>query len=180
MLYGISLQKIWQKNLVVTEWGLSYLTQIIGNVAVTAFALSSTEVLQLLKQVYVLFNVSALYFFFLVERLLEVYWFCGHICIFPWLFLRESRAILIHQVSKKLTQKIPFKLHGLPVSSVFHPTRSIFFISTKKNVRVYDLLKQKLIKKLETGLREVSSIAIHPAGTVLAIQLIVTLEVNEL
>lgn len=76
----------------------------------------------------------------------------------------ESRAILIHQLSKKLTQRIPFKLHGLPVSSIFHPTRSIFFISTKKNVRVYDLLKQKLIKKLETGLREVSSIAVHPAG----------------
>ncbi|KAA8545481.1 hypothetical protein F0562_020265 [Nyssa sinensis] len=76
----------------------------------------------------------------------------------------ESRAVLIFQLSKKLTQRIPFKLHGLPVSSTFHPTRSIFFISTKKNVRVYDLLKQKLIKKLETGVREVSSIAIHPGG----------------
>ncbi|CAK9147353.1 unnamed protein product [Ilex paraguariensis] len=76
----------------------------------------------------------------------------------------ESRAVLIHQLSKKLTQRIPFKLHGLPVSAAFHPTRSMFFISTKKNVRVYDLLKQKPIKKLETGVREVSSIAIHPGG----------------
>ncbi|KAK4776095.1 hypothetical protein SAY87_024056 [Trapa incisa] len=76
----------------------------------------------------------------------------------------ESKAIMIHQLSKRLTQRVPFKLHGLPVTSVFHPTRSIFFIATKKNVRVYDLLKQKLVKKLETGLREVSSIAIHPAG----------------
>ncbi|XP_031272587.1 ribosome biogenesis protein BOP1 homolog [Pistacia vera] len=76
----------------------------------------------------------------------------------------ESRAILMHQLSKKLSHRIPFKLHGLPVSSVFHPTRSVFFISTKKNIRVYDLVKQKLIKKLETGLREVSSVAIHPAG----------------
>nr|TKR90773.1 hypothetical protein D5086_0000230040 [Populus alba] len=50
------------------------------------------------------------------------------------------------------------------MSAVFHPTRSIFFVSTKKNVRVYDLLKQKLIKKLETGLREVSSISVHPTG----------------
>ncbi|KAJ6309473.1 hypothetical protein OIU77_015270 [Salix suchowensis] len=66
-------------------------------------------------------------------------------------------------LSKKFTQRHPFKLHGLPVSAVFHPTRSIFFVSTKKNVRVYDLLKQKLIKKLETGLREVSSISVHPA-----------------
>ncbi|XP_021301112.1 ribosome biogenesis protein BOP1 homolog [Herrania umbratica] len=76
----------------------------------------------------------------------------------------ESKAILMHQLSKKLTQRLPFKLHGLPVSSVFHPTRSIFFVATKKNVRVYDLLRQKLIKKLETQLREVSSIAVHPAG----------------
>ncbi|XP_052179725.1 ribosome biogenesis protein BOP1 homolog isoform X2 [Diospyros lotus] len=76
----------------------------------------------------------------------------------------ESRAILIHLLSKKQTQRIPFKLHGLPVSSSFHPTRSVFFVSTKKNVRVYDLLKQKPIKKLETGLREVSCIAVHPGG----------------
>ncbi|XP_024020518.1 ribosome biogenesis protein BOP1 homolog [Morus notabilis] len=76
----------------------------------------------------------------------------------------ESRAVVIHQISKKLTQRIPFKLHGLPVTSVFHPTRSIFFIATKKNVRVYELVKQKFIKKLETGLREISSISVHPAG----------------
>ncbi|XP_058108486.1 ribosome biogenesis protein BOP1 homolog isoform X2 [Magnolia sinica] len=75
-----------------------------------------------------------------------------------------TRAILIHQLSKKLTQNPFKKLHGLPVSAVFHPSRSVFFIATKKTVRVYDLLKQKLIKKLETGMREVSSIAIHPAG----------------
>lgn len=77
---------------------------------------------------------------------------------------RDSRAILIHQLSKKHTQNPFKKLHGLPVSAVFHPTRSIFFISTKKNIRVYDLLKQKLVKKLETGVREISSIAIHPGG----------------
>ncbi|XP_065856243.1 ribosome biogenesis protein BOP1 homolog isoform X2 [Euphorbia lathyris] len=76
----------------------------------------------------------------------------------------ESKAILIHMLSKKLTQRLPFKLHGLPVSCVFHPTRSIFFAATKKNVRVYDLLKHKLMKKLESGLREISSIAIHPGG----------------
>ncbi|KAE8689235.1 Transducin/WD40 repeat-like superfamily protein isoform 2 [Hibiscus syriacus] len=69
-----------------------------------------------------------------------------------------------YRLSKRLTQRFPFKLHGLPVSLAFHPTRSIFFVATKKNVRVYDMLKQKLIKKLETQLREVSSIAVHPAG----------------
>lgn len=76
----------------------------------------------------------------------------------------ESKAVLIHLLSKKLTQRLPFKLHGLPVSSTFHPTRSIFFVSTKKNVRVYDLVKKKFIKKLEAGVREISSISIHPGG----------------
>ncbi|GAB2235618.1 hypothetical protein Drorol1_Dr00026048 [Drosera rotundifolia] len=71
---------------------------------------------------------------------------------------------MIHQLSKHVTQRIPFKLHGLPVTSTFHPSRSVFFIATKKNVRVYDLLKQKLMKKLETRMREISSIAIHPGG----------------
>ncbi|XP_071724577.1 ribosome biogenesis protein BOP1 homolog [Rutidosis leptorrhynchoides] len=76
----------------------------------------------------------------------------------------ESRGVLIHQLSKKLTQRLPFKLHGLPVTAIFHPTRSIFFIATKKTVRVYDLLKQKFIKKLESGLREISCVSVHPLG----------------
>ncbi|KAJ7946583.1 Ribosome biogenesis protein BOP1-like [Quillaja saponaria] len=77
----------------------------------------------------------------------------------------ESRAIHIHRLSEKFSQRLPFKLHGLPVSSTFHPTRSHFFIATKKTIRVYDLLgERKLIKKLDTGFREVSSMAVHPAG----------------
>ncbi|XP_020247305.1 ribosome biogenesis protein BOP1 homolog isoform X3 [Asparagus officinalis] len=76
----------------------------------------------------------------------------------------DSRAILLHQLSKKHSQNSIKKLHGLPVSSVFHPVRPIFFVATKKNIRVYDLLKAKLFKKLETKLREISSIAIHPGG----------------
>lgn len=31
---------------------------------------------------------------------------------------------------------------------------------------MYDLLKTKLIKKLDTGLREASSIAVHPGGMI--------------
>ncbi|KAL0294351.1 UNVERIFIED_CONTAM: Ribosome biogenesis protein BOP1 [Sesamum radiatum] len=84
--------------------------------------------------------------------------------LFLNLVVRESRSVLIHQLSKRLTQRIPFKTKGIPVSTAFHPTRSIFFTATKKDVCVYDLLKQKLIKKLEAGVREISSIAIHPGG----------------
>ncbi|KAL7157345.1 hypothetical protein ABFS83_02G071900 [Erythranthe nasuta] len=76
----------------------------------------------------------------------------------------ESRSVLIHQLSKKQTQRIPFKTKGIPVATSFHPTRSIFFTATKQDVRVYDLIKQKRIKKLDAGVREISSIAIHPGG----------------
>lgn len=75
-----------------------------------------------------------------------------------------SRAAFIHSLSKKQTQKIPFKPHGIPVSTAFHPSLSVFFISTKKNVRAYDLVKQRLIKKLESRFHEVSSIAVHSSG----------------
>ncbi|KAE8691598.1 Transducin/WD40 repeat-like superfamily protein isoform 2 [Hibiscus syriacus] len=94
---------------------------------------------------------------------------CQHVLF--WQFQR--RGIESHGghfiIRRSLTEaalnlRLPFKLHGLPVSLAFHPTRPIFSVATKKNVRVYDMLKQKLIKKLETQLREVSSISVHPAG----------------
>ncbi|VVA34876.1 PREDICTED: ribosome biogenesis [Prunus dulcis] len=81
------------------------------------------------------------------------------------LALRESRAIFIRKLSKKFTQTLSFKLRGIAVTSIFHPTLSFFFISTKKIIRVYDLVKEgKLVRKLEIRLREVSFIAVHPSG----------------
>ncbi|BBH05058.1 Transducin/WD40 repeat-like superfamily protein [Prunus dulcis] len=62
------------------------------------------------------------------------------------------------------TQTLSFKLRGIAVTSVFHPALSFFFISTKKIIRVYDLVKEgKLVRKLEIRLREVSFIAVHPS-----------------
>ncbi|KAH0468791.1 hypothetical protein IEQ34_002023 [Dendrobium chrysotoxum] len=94
----------------------------------------------------------------------------GTSCFYPlanFLFIhcsRDTKAVLLHQLSKKQTHNPFKKLRGLAVSAVFHPTRSIFFISTKNHIRIYDLLKSKLINKLETGLQEVSSVAVHPGG----------------
>ncbi|CAA7050677.1 unnamed protein product [Microthlaspi erraticum] len=78
----------------------------------------------------------------------------------------ETRGVVVHQLTKRDTQKLPLKIRGLPVRTLFHPTqRGIFLIATKKNIRVYDLRKREgPIKKLETGLREISSMAIHPGG----------------
>lgn len=77
----------------------------------------------------------------------------------------ETRGVVLHQLSKKKTQRLPFKIRGLPVCTLFHPSLSYIFVATRKDVRVYNLLKPgEATKKLETGLKEISSMAIHPGG----------------
>ncbi|RLN32966.1 hypothetical protein C2845_PM03G26320 [Panicum miliaceum] len=72
---------------------------------------------------------------------------------------------LIHHKLLKKHSHHPFrKLPGLPVAATFHPSQKMFFVATKKFVQVYDLQKAQLVKKLESGLREISSISIHPGG----------------
>lgn len=75
-----------------------------------------------------------------------------------------NRSVAIHQISKKRSQ-LPFsKSHGQIVCSLFHPTRPFFFVSTKQFVRIYDLVKQELSKKLSANCKLISSMAIHPKG----------------
>lgn len=76
----------------------------------------------------------------------------------------NTRAVLIHQLSKQKTQNPFKKMHGHVVCVLFHPSRPIFFVATKMHIRVYNLVKQQLVKKLVTGLHEVSSMAIHSGG----------------
>jgi len=75
-----------------------------------------------------------------------------------------SRAVLLHQVSRARTQ-CPFRRSkGLVQAVQFHPTKPFFFVATQRTVRVYNLVKQMLTKKLMTASKWVSSIAIHPSG----------------
>lgn len=101
-----------------------------------------------------------------------------------------NRSVVIHQVSTRRSQ-IPFaKPKGLVQCILFHPVRPYLFVAvsitlnvmksyfkmakkknsnyctylllqTQKNVRVYDLVKQELFKKLLTYAQWISSIAIH-------------------
>ena len=75
-----------------------------------------------------------------------------------------NRSVLIHQLSKRRSQ-IPFnKSKGLVQSILFHPIRPFLFVATQRHVRVYNLTKQELSKKLMTGAKWISSIAVHPHG----------------
>merc|ERR1712059_96882 len=75
-----------------------------------------------------------------------------------------NRSVLIHQLSKWRSQ-VPFsKSKGQVQCVLFHPVRPHLFVTTQRHVRIYDLVKQELTRKLQTGAKWISSIAIHPGG----------------
>jgi len=75
-----------------------------------------------------------------------------------------NRSVLIHQLSKWRSQ-VPFsKSKGQVQCVLFHPIRPSLFVATQRHVRIYDLVKQELTKKLMSGAKWISSIAIHPNG----------------
>ncbi|KAI6075526.1 Ribosome biogenesis protein BOP1 [Aix galericulata] len=76
----------------------------------------------------------------------------------------SSMQVLIHQTSKRWSQNPFRKSKGLVQCVLFHPIRPYFFVATQRYVRVYNLLKQELTKKLMANCKWVSSMAIHPGG----------------
>ncbi|VDI39294.1 Hypothetical predicted protein [Mytilus galloprovincialis] len=81
----------------------------------------------------------------------------------------DSKAVLIHQLSKQRSQNPFSKPKGLVQCVYFHPIRPFLFVATQRYIRVYNLLKQELTKKLMTSCRWVSSMSIHSGGDNLVI-----------
>jgi ribosome biogenesis protein ERB1 len=76
----------------------------------------------------------------------------------------NSQAVLVHQLARGASQS-PFRRNrGRAVAAAFHPTRPFFFVATAQAVRVYDLSKQALAKKLLGGGGVATCLAIHPSG----------------
>ena len=75
-----------------------------------------------------------------------------------------NRSVLIHQLSKRRSQVPLNKTKGLVQCVAFHPVRPYLLIATQRHVRVYNLSKLELTKKLQTGAKWISSLAIHPHG----------------
>ncbi|MGH0133861.1 UNVERIFIED_CONTAM: hypothetical protein FKN15_017419 [Acipenser sinensis] len=59
-----------------------------------------------------------------------------------------NTQVLIHQLSKRRSQNPFRKNKGLVQCVAFHPSRPAFFVATQRYVRVYNLIKQELTKKL--------------------------------
>lgn len=72
--------------------------------------------------------------------------------------------VLVHQLSRRRSQN-PFRRGRGAVQCVcFHPLRPYFLVATQRCVRIYNLLKQELSKKLQANCKWISSMAVHPGG----------------
>lgn len=76
----------------------------------------------------------------------------------------RNTAVIIHQVSKHLSQSPFKKSKGIVMDCKFHPFKPQLFVAYQRTVKIYDLSQQVLIKKLMPGSRWLSSIDIHPRG----------------
>ena len=75
-----------------------------------------------------------------------------------------NTSVLIHQLSKHLTQSPFKKSKGIIMDAKFHPFKPQLFVCSQRYVRIYDLSQQVLVKKLLPGARWLSTIDIHPRG----------------
>uniref|UniRef100_A0A915CU60 BOP1 N-terminal domain-containing protein n=1 Tax=Ditylenchus dipsaci TaxID=166011 RepID=A0A915CU60_9BILA len=71
-------------------------------------------------------------------------------------FDSSANAVLIHQLSRCASQKPFTKKKGVIQQVLFHPNKPWFFVATQQHVRIYDLQKCELKRKLFTGSKFVS------------------------
>eukprot|EP00873_Tetraselmis_striata_P035963 jgi/Tetstr1/456227/TSEL_042990.t1 len=76
----------------------------------------------------------------------------------------NTQAVIVHQLSKRKSQN-PFRKNRGRVQLVkFHPSKPFFFVATSNHVRVYNLAKQSLAKKLVGGSGVITSLDVHSGG----------------
>eukprot|EP01112_Ceratiomyxa_fruticulosa_P021997 TRINITY_DN793_c1_g1_i1.p1 TRINITY_DN793_c1_g1~~TRINITY_DN793_c1_g1_i1.p1 ORF type:complete len:839 (+),score=244.60 TRINITY_DN793_c1_g1_i1:148-2664(+) len=76
----------------------------------------------------------------------------------------KTNCLYIHQLSRRISQVIFKKNKGSIQAVTFHPFKPHLFVASKKTVRVYDLLKQKIMKRLIPDCKWIASIDVHPKG----------------
>ncbi|XP_077600115.1 ribosome biogenesis protein bop1 [Stigmatopora nigra] len=76
----------------------------------------------------------------------------------------SHQQVLVHQLSTRRSQN-PFRRNkGLVQCVSFHPLRPYFLVATQRYIRIYNLVKQEMTKKLQANSKWISSMAIHPGG----------------
>ncbi|WVW82824.1 ribosome biogenesis protein ERB1 [Kwoniella bestiolae CBS 10118] len=76
----------------------------------------------------------------------------------------SNKSVLIHQLSKHSTQSPFKKLPGQVQKVIFHPSKPHFFVATQRYIRQYDLATQTLVRTLQSGVKWISSLDLHPRG----------------
>ncbi|MEW5319093.1 MAG: hypothetical protein WDW38_010263 [Sanguina aurantia] len=76
----------------------------------------------------------------------------------------NTQAVMVHQLSKCATQNPFRKNRGKVIQTAFHPTKPFFFVATQNHVRVYNLAKQELAKKLLGSSGPITCLAVHSSG----------------
>jgi len=77
-----------------------------------------------------------------------------------------TNQILIHKLSTRITMAPFTRMKGTVQMVQFHPKSNCarFFVATQLHVYIYDLQKQKKLKKLMCNTKYISDISIHPEG----------------
>jgi len=80
--------------------------------------------------------------------------------------MRDSQScpVLIHNVAKNSSQKPFNKSKGQIQQVEFHPSKPFFYVLSQRYVRVYNLVKQAMVRKLICSVKWASCMAIHPKG----------------
>ena len=76
----------------------------------------------------------------------------------------NTKAVLIHQLSKLQSQNPFTKSKADAQKILFHPSKAFLFVATKRHIKVYNLQKQELAKNLVGGFKSLSSFDVHPGG----------------
>ena len=74
------------------------------------------------------------------------------------------QAVMIHQLSKQATQNPFRKNRGRVQRVLFHPSKPFLLVATQHHVRIYNLAKQALARKLLGSSGAFTCLAIHSSG----------------
>ncbi|KAL3998017.1 BOP1NT (NUC169) domain family protein [Acanthocheilonema viteae] len=77
---------------------------------------------------------------------------------------KSPKLIYIHQLSKCKSQRPFSRLKGLMTVLSFHPCEPLLFVGTQRHIRIYDLAKCQLKKKVMTGSQWLSSMHVDFRG----------------
>ena len=76
----------------------------------------------------------------------------------------QADSALIHRLSKAKSQAPFSRTKGVVQCILFHHLHPLFFVATRRHVRVYNLATQLLVKKLSAAVERITSLSLHHGG----------------